>query len=387
MAPSLENLRIEAREPARDFPATTLRAYLKQVNVPLLDQRLRQAVDECFPLFASDPAANLKDFLEKQGGRGEDVQPLSITAAGMYDNTQGRHRRYAGGRDLPGGRYFSVCRDETGNDGGTLCYELMSYWDSMTGWYLFLTDSTVHKEEVENFPPFAASFIRERHPVLLVVATKIDRIRVTKTGPAPTGETHPIPLPLRLLDVTCDNVLDLRLPAAQDWLASGCRGQLGPFSFGDLFANLISPSPGGNLFHQNLGAWLRAHGCLGLVYPSARRDLFVDASDDRVIDSDGWSFVNYEGAPLPAEGRNLGPPFPWLTPNKIGIDLFHKTEGGIRSWTVRGAEKGEWARIHYEIRRSRGQAPQPSVTFSPFDDGRPIRGAEGTVFGPLRPDP
>jgi hypothetical protein len=385
MAPSLENLRIQAREPACDFPATTLRAYLKQVNVPLLDQRLRQAVDDCFPLFASDPAANWTAFFEEHGRHGEPVQPLSITAAGMYDNTQGRHRRYAGGRDLSGGRYYSVCRDDTGNDGGTLCYELMSYWNSTTGWYLFLTDSSVHQEEIERSP--LTSFFRERHPVLLVIATSIDGIRVTEKGPVATGKTHPIPLPLRLLEVTCDNVLDLRLPAAQDWLVARCRGAYKPFGFGDLFANLISPSPGGNLFHQNLGAWLRAHGCLGLVYPSARRDVFVDASDDRVIDSDGWNFVNYEGCPLRAEDRKLGPPFPWLTPDKIGIDLFHQTEGGIRSWTVQGAEKGEWARINYEIRRSRGQAPQQSVTFSPFDDGRPIRGAPGTVFGPLRPDP
>src|SRR3954463_13664151 len=52
-----------------------------------------------------------------------------LQSGGTYDITQGRFRRYAGGRDLPAGKYFSVCHDESGNSGGTLCYELMSYWN------------------------------------------------------------------------------------------------------------------------------------------------------------------------------------------------------------------------------------------------------------------
>lgn len=175
-----------------------------------------------------------------------------------------------------------------------------------------------------------ASFLADREPALLVIATKIDTIRIAQDGLArATGETHPIPLPLRLVQMSCDNVLDLRLPAAQDWLATACSVKGSRSGFGELFSSLISPSPGGNSFHQNIGAWLRAHECLGLVFPSARRDVSVDASDDRIIAHDGWNFVSYDGAQSPALGAKPGPPFPWLTPSKIGVELFTGTEGTV----------------------------------------------------------
>jgi hypothetical protein len=383
MKPPTEVLRIEARRPATGFPATTLRAHLKQVNIPALNERMRQAVEEWFPQFLSDPS----EWTESLGGQGAHDVSLWITAGGHYDLTQGRFRRYAGGRDLPYARYYSVCQDAGSTDGGTLCYELMSYWNSTSGWYLFLTDSTVHRDAIEQSPRMA-SFLADRGPTLVVIATKIETIRIAPDGEArPTGETHPIFVPLRLVQATCDNVLDLRLPAAQDWLATACSIKGSRSGFGELFANLISPSPGGNAFHQNIGAWLRAHECLGLVFPSARRDVSVDASDERIIAHDGWNFVSYEGAQSPALSAGLGPPFPWLTPSKIGVKLFTAPEGIVRSWRVTGAEAGEWGRINYEIRRSRGQAPPPSVTFSPFDDGRNPFCAERAAFAPLEPDP
>jgi hypothetical protein len=261
----------------------------------------------------------------------------------------------------------------------------MSYWDSTTGVYLGLTDSTVHHDLIKQ-PPFDALFA-DGEARLLIIVMKIDEIVIGGGGrPMPTGETLPVPIPLRLVDLRCDNVLDLRLPAAQDWLALLCGEPASAEGFGNLLPNLISPTPGGSEFHRTLGAWLRARGCLGLVYPSARRDLSVDAFDDRVLASDGWNFVRYDGADLSAVDMKLSLPYPWKTPELIGADIYRKTEGGVRSWRVEGPEAGEWGRINYEVRRRRGFAPPPSETFSPFEDGRPERGAEGTPFGPLEPD-
>lgn len=376
---------IKSPQPATDFPGTMLHAHLKQIDIPALEARTRQAIEECFPQFASDPS---RDWHKSLRAHGANVQPdnpvnTAFTAGGYYDLTQGRFRRYAGGKDLPGARYFALCRDASGNDGGTLCYELMSYWDSTSGWFLGLTDSTVHREAIAQSP--LTRVLADQDPVLLIIASPIDEIKVGKTRePFPTGQTHPILVPLRVVEISCDNVLDLRFPDAQEWLAQRCGGKGSHSSFLELLPNLISPSPGGNAFHQNIGGWLRTHGCLGLVFPSARRDVFVESSAAGIVSHDGWNFVSYHGVESPSLTTTLGPPFPWLNSARIGIDLFTNREGD--AWYVKGAEIAEWGRINYEIRRSRGQAPAPSVTFSPFDDGRRTRAAEGTLFGPLEPD-
>jgi hypothetical protein len=57
---------------------------------------------------------------------------------------------------LPGGRYVSVCDDESGADGGTLVWEMMSYWTSRAKFFPELIDSTVHIN--------AAQELRRMHP-------------------------------------------------------------------------------------------------------------------------------------------------------------------------------------------------------------------------------
>lgn len=390
----LEKLTIEAETSATDFPATTLRAFLKQIDVPGLDKHTKKVLETCFPRFIQHPgqlANSAAQRARKQLNlprvpfrKRRNVKWL-ITGSGVYDTRQGRYRRYAGSRDLPGARYYSVCEDESGNDGGTLCFELMSYWDSTSGLYLGLTDSTVHHAVIRQ-PPLDALFADSKTRLVMIVMN-IDEIVIGEGGrPLPTGEVLPFRIPLLLFDLRCDNVLDLRRPAAQDWLASMCGEAENAEGFGALLPNLISPTPGGSEFHHALGAWLRAHHCLGLVYPSARRDVSVDASDKQILSSDGWNFVRYDGAPLSDVDMSLGMPYPWKTPQSIGADIYHRADDGLRSWRVQGPEAGEWGRVNYEIRRRRGLAPPPNETFNPFDDGRPERGREGTPFGPLDPD-
>ena len=225
---------IKSPQPATDFPGTMLHAHLKQIDIPALEARTRQAIEECFPQFASDPSREWDKSLRAHGANAQPDTPISeaFTAGGYYDLTQGRFRRYAGGKDLPGARYFALCRDASGNDGGTLCYELMSYWDSTSGWFLGLTDSTVHREAIARSP--LARVLADQDPVLLIIASPIDEIKVGKTRePFPTGQTHPILVPLRVVEIACDNVLDLRFPDAQEWLAQRCGGK-GSHSFLEL---------------------------------------------------------------------------------------------------------------------------------------------------------
>jgi len=122
---TLETVTIDAGGPARDFPASTLRAYLKQIDVACLEQELRSELARCFPYFDHEPGRSMDQLAASLGLSGHNVRWL-IMANGVYDTREGRYRRYAGGRDLPPARYYAVCEDESGNDGGTLCFELLS---------------------------------------------------------------------------------------------------------------------------------------------------------------------------------------------------------------------------------------------------------------------
>jgi hypothetical protein len=375
MATSLERLTIEASVPATDFPATTLRACLKQVSVDALDELSRSALEACFPRFAIRSTDFLENLTQLPNVK------FAIMSNGTYELGEGRYRRYAGRRDLPGSRYYSVCCDESGNDGGTLCYELMSYWDSRTGFYPNLTDFTTHDDPTT----LSLRNTLTAKSTLLILAYDLQDLIVVEEGFASSRQPTPALIPLQLCEVECENVLDLRRPAAQDWLA-GRVGKGSIEGFANLFASLISPTPGGHLFHQKFGAWLRSHGCLGLVFPSARRDIAVDATDDRVFASDGWNFVRYDGAPSLEEETQIEPPVPRLKPADVGAEIYYKIEDGVRRWRVQGPEAGERSRINYEIRLSRKLIPRQPTNFNPFDASRRSSRKPGSAFAPLEPD-
>jgi hypothetical protein len=378
--PHSSELRLTAESLADAFPATTVELSLKQLAVPSMTREQRLVLDYCFPNFASLSAVAKHVVDSWKATR-------IVTSKGIYDPTVGRARRYAGGADLPQGRYFSLCRDASGDDGGTLCYELMSYWNSMNGVYVGLTDSTTHVEAIAamgqpDLDNLDGSF-------LLVSVSELGRLRVDNNGSLGHGaDPRCCALPLNLVHMVCDNVLDLRRPAAQDWLVDLCQRELGfgGAGFQHLICTLMAPFPGGNAFHDSLGAWLRAHGCMGLVYPSARIDVAVAASDAEIEDSQGWSFVLYHGAPAPEEARcQLQPPFPWLDGSTIGVHLSGGTDDGLRIWVVRGVVRGEWRRVFYEIRRSRGEAPPPSPVFDPYYESRSLDSPQARFFEPLTP--
>src|ERR1700730_13296477 len=53
-----------------------------------------------------------------------------------------RYRRFSGGQDLPSGRYYSVCMNELGHDGGTLVAELKNYIDPEVSGPIHVCDSS-----------------------------------------------------------------------------------------------------------------------------------------------------------------------------------------------------------------------------------------------------
>ncbi len=92
------------------LPTTTVDLWLKRVAVDSLSELGREALDTAFPGFELSEDYLVPD--EFEGHR------LHIR----------RERRFGGDANLSSKRYFTVCNDSSGNDHGTLVYELYAYY-------------------------------------------------------------------------------------------------------------------------------------------------------------------------------------------------------------------------------------------------------------------
>ena len=173
-------------------------------------------------------------------------------------------------------------------------------------------------------------------------------------------------IPLRVQEVDCSNVFDLRLPKAQDWLAQQYPDAVLGGGFQFLIPTLLDPHLGGSAFHNSLGAWLRANGCNGMVYPSARRNFRVASTDECVHDFAGWNFVLYANAPVPDSIDPLQSPFPrWLEGWDLGLQLYSGYNEGRRLWQVLGCEESERNYYAYQHAKFLGKAPPAGPFFDP----------------------
>jgi len=188
---------------------TTLPGWLKQIKTERLDGHSRELIDCCFLEFLGQ--GQVSSWL-----KAPDVS-FSVTSKGTFPTSHGRLRRFAGDHTLPGGRYFSVCNDESGADGGTRVWELVSYWTSHAKFFPNLIDSTVHTKEAEE--------LRRSHPhlfgsanFLLLGAAEIQSVALEDGRPViKLGTQIAKMLPLDVAKVEIARVLDLRLPSGQQW--------------------------------------------------------------------------------------------------------------------------------------------------------------------------
>ena len=352
-----------------------LRAWTKQLRVDTLDTKSRETLDACFPAFEG-----LRRTAKSQADSGIKVDR---TSRGAYRVATGRHRRYAGDETLPGGCYYSICNDSSGNDDGTLVWELMSYWDNTSTKFPSLLDSTVHTDDAV---PYRLLYPHLAEREFLMVTVR-DIVSVNSEG-IRLGETEKVFVPLSIEEVEINFVMDLRHPLMQDCVAQvlgsleailGSQGMLldgirhhnlkdPPGDFATLLPTLISPHPGGTMFHDAIGALCRSAQGNGLVFPSARKDVFVSSRRDGKIESfSGWNFVDYRRAPPmnpDVAVSLLGSQIQWLTPASIGIDLEWRDDGDRREWKVSGAEAGERRRYDLEWMIKAG-------TMSPLSDKSP----------------
>ena len=281
--------------PLQLCPTSTFRSFVKQLKPSMLSLPERNFLNAAFGGFltGSQPPGNVHALL------------ASITPHVFHENRL--PRRYDGDRTLPHGRYYTVCNGEDGDDGGTLGRELMFY-----------KDSRIAEAHIEIYDPVVP---RQREMIdrLGLDASARERL-VLRLIPFAQPPYSAVPLsislslPVKIQEVCVDNVLDLRRPAALDWLFRTVpklhffvndkaeKRACFPFrkelsTFAALLPSMLDQQRGGGNFDKLVGLYLRQLGVSGLVFPSARSDANVRVVHGELESAHGWSFLDYRDAP------------------------------------------------------------------------------------------
>jgi hypothetical protein len=327
-------------------PLSTFHGWVKQLRPDMLEERTKAFLNLVFP-----------GFLQSLG----EANPLILTP--LQDFSEGRFRRYSGDVEFSRSRYYTICRNSNGDDGGTLAAELLAY-SARKQMIVWITDPSVpgHGDQAMQ------SQIRAQYgdqPCLYISVVELSSIenRIANLGP-----TVNVILPLFLSPISATQVVDLRLPETQDWF---CRtfgelecnfhylgwSKLKPKSFREMIPTLIHPARGGLVFHQAVGGWLRAQGISALIYPSARCNVYVSFENQNVASFGGWNLVacgsEDRDLPLPPTGlAHFGFLGKWLSGDEISINVeWHQSENA-RRWAVSGVTGRESARRENEILES-----------------------------------
>jgi hypothetical protein len=247
------------------------------------------------------------------GGFLTEVQPegqVNALLAALTPNVSHENRlprRYDGDSTLPRGRYYTVCENEEGFDSGTLRHEL-----------LFYKSAGIADGHFEVYDP-AIPDHREMIGLLGLDATAVERVVIHYMPFAqPSNRAKPLSvtlsIPIEIQELCVDNVLDLRRPAALNWVfhtipslrivcnEAGETVPCFPFrpqlnTFVEILPSLLDQSRGGGNFDKLLGLYLRQLGVSGLVFPSARNDAYTYVVNGEPKEFHGWSFVDYKDAP------------------------------------------------------------------------------------------
>jgi len=220
------------------------------------------------------------------------------------------NRRFAGDGYLSSTRYFSVCRDADGYDGGTMERELTAYHNPIGQGILDVHDLSNEPWE----PDRPAAFLLLVPPV---TATRHEWLQESARQWAPTA----IFLPVRITEVSFSRLIDLRVPHVADWFTRNLtrlhwldgedaatpafRSKPPLDRFLELLPSLlVQDLGGGNGATRIAGQWLRSLGAEALVFPSARSNCRVEVRDGNVVDSYGWNLVDYRDA-MPARFQSF----------------------------------------------------------------------------------
>ena len=378
---------------------STCKLLLKQITLEDLGDDGLAAMSACFTGFTDPPD-------EEYVRQGNELAAKRFGGLGVpRDADLTTARRFAGDPSLGRGRYFTLCKDLNGDDGGTLVRELLAYHNPQKSGPVTIIDPAV--PEHHNKVPL----VLRSHPLrcLLLLFPPVDG-RPHPFTTRFTTEAKPlyVTLPVRISEVEIDRVVDLRRPDTANWFAASLsrlnwfdllpdpkvfeqtknfrrwihisgynpsgydpnksqeptdftafpfKAPLG--SFGDLLPALLCQSIGGGRgAAQIAGLWLRKLGVSGLIFPSARSDCRVLVQDGEVVEWSGFNFVDYRNAQPPEHLAAIDLSVGWPTKVQTWLDDWTENDTPIVYETVavsyenQGDSKGSWKVQGIEMRRA-----------------------------------
>ena len=339
---------------------TDTQLHLKQIRLDDMNEVAKSAMAIAFAGFADDIRPS-SDQIEKYLA---DRRVLTGVQNQGFDPTP--YRRYAGeSRSFPRNRYYSITSTEAGDDHGTLVREMRTYHVPRKAGIVQICDSTLSDDE----PILSKWGISEPSLNLIFcpLAGKPNRFTAKFTD---TPMPFLVNLPLRLESRYVKNVVDLRNPITANnfakalsrlrWPDTSSAFPLRPElnGFDALLPCLLDQSIGGAGETNIIGIWLRKIGANGLIFPSARVDPYVKVNKNVVREAQGWSYVDYEGAPAPEVTGAIhgeknwpdhithtpeGPQEPYFYPLPAARIYFEREGDSAGSWYVRGLRKSREA--------------------------------------------
>jgi hypothetical protein len=214
-----------------------------------------------------------------------------------------RKRRFAGDMTLGRGCYYSVCRDDSGNDDGAMANEMMAYRIPEVTGYVWIWDLRGPGiAQGLKLPASQSLIFRVDQPSLFLS-------RFPSSGFTCKPGAALIEVPYAIQKRRIDRCIDLRLPKSREWFFQFFRNGDGLIyrkprgsnvsNFYEMLPALMHINAGGHTETQGVGLWMRRSGVNALIFPSARCNVGVVTDGSSILNHYGWNLVDYRGASTP----------------------------------------------------------------------------------------
>lgn len=373
------------------IPFSTFHGYLKKLDLSQLSEIERTLFEHLFPQFFTKREI---DQATRERNK-EMIRPFRPLLE--YEEDLDQPRRFAG-VSLPRGRYYTVCKSSTGDDGSTLVNELRAYRDPNATGRVDVVDLAREPHECLG-PP---------RPALAVILYDVDKIPVAEqllksaAGARGNRKLLIIEYPYEVLDACIEKTIDLRLSKTRRWffdqfskeqedgslvwvtgqkigrtlpkelweelernsvtIVSRFQRTAGiaptPRDFYAMLPTLMNPEQGGGTTSdggailQAIGTWMCRNEVGALIYPSARSDAFVELVSGTIRDYGGWNLVDYRGAVDKKRVQHffiVESPWAWTAfPRDVRIEV--KTEHSAHSDSFLTVGMEAYWRRDYEYR-------------------------------------
>lgn len=283
-------------------PLTTVDATLKYHRPHFTNETGALVMAEAFPYFI-----DLGPTETQLRGADEMTQRGNVDAIYLMP----QRRRFAGVMEsLPRGRYYSVCLDEHGNDNGTLVAELSAYrarncpgvevFDlHMPDQYDLVEAACEAIDEGVQVSGFVVNLEPHQSAPNPITRKLVERGLIARSG---LDLTVSVVVPVVIEHKRIEKVFDLRQLETQRWLVEFLPPGDDVFrmpmadkctSFTEMLPSFMNPELGGEEFTVAFGSWLQTVGANGLVFPSARTDIYCSFKYGKLAHFSGWNFVDY----------------------------------------------------------------------------------------------